>query len=348
MDLRPPRPTVDWVDDRLRIIDQTRLPAEVVELDLDTAADVVDAISRLAVRGAPALGGAGALGVVVGFDEVAPDSTGAAAHRLEELRTLIGDARPTAVNLRWAVDRVVDLAIETAPSGVAAMRDALLIEALSVVEEDQRACAAIGDVGAEVLADASRILTHCNAGRYATCGWGTALAPVYAKHEAGQQVMVLACETRPLLQGARITAFELAELGVPVTVLPDGAAATALHRGMVDAVIVGADRIAANGDVANKIGTFSHALAARAAGVPFYVAAPVSTVDLATASGADIVIEERDDAEVRRCGDRQLVPDDAHVWNPAFDVTPAELVTGIITDAGLVSPPFDSGLAQLR
>jgi methylthioribose-1-phosphate isomerase len=299
-------PTVAWTGDAIEILDQTRLPREERVLRLTTPEEVVDAIQRLAVRGAPAIGVTGALGVLL------TDGDAEAAER-------IAAARPTAVNLRWAVERVL----------AADDREA---EALKILSEDVDACQAIGDHGRAELAGAQRVLTVCNAGRLATAGRGTALAPIYAKAEAGEPIEVFVCETRPLRQGARLTAWELQDAGVPVTVLPDGAAAALLARGDVDAVIVGADRIAANGDVANKIGTYALAVAARHHGVPFYVAAPSSTLDAATPTGAEIEIEER--------GAEELDPaPGARAWNPAFDVTPAELITGLITDAGVVRRP---------
>jgi methylthioribose-1-phosphate isomerase len=309
------RPAVAWTGDAIEIIDQTLLPAEVRILHLTTADEVVDAIRRLAVRGAPALGVTGALGVLLA-------RTDADAER-------IAAARPTAVNLRWAVERVL----------AADDREA---EALAILDEDVAACRAIGDHGRAELQRAERILTVCNAGRLATAGIGTALAVVYAKAEAGERVEVFACETRPLLQGARLTAWELTDAGIPVTVLPDGAAPALLASGQVDAVITGCDRVAANGDTANKIGTYSLALAARHHDVPFYVAGPRSTLDPHTATGADIEIEQRDGGEVRAVAGLAV---STAVWNPAFDVTPAELITGLITDAGVLRAPYGPAIA---
>jgi methylthioribose-1-phosphate isomerase len=309
------RPTVAWTGDAIEIIDQTLLPAEVRILRLTTPDDVVDAIQRLAVRGAPALGVTGALGVLLARTD----------HDAER----IASARPTAVNLRAAVERVL-----AAPD-----REA---EALKILEEDVAACRAIGEHGRAELPDAQRILTVCNAGRLATAGLGTALAVVYAKAEAGDPVEVFACETRPLLQGARLTAWELADAGIPVTVLPDGAASALLASGRVDAVITGCDRVAANGDTANKIGTYSLALAARHHDVPFYVAGPRSTLDPHTPTGADIEIEQRDGGEVRAVAGLDVT---TAVWNPAFDVTPADLITGLITDAGVLRAPYGPAIA---
>ena len=305
-------PTVRWAGDAIEILDQTRLPDEVRVLRLRTADELVDAIQRLAIRGAPALGVTGALGVLLCTDDDEAER--------------IAAARPTAVNLRWGVERVL----------AAADRHA---EALRVLREDVAACLAIGEFGRAELRSAQRVLTVCNAGRLAAAGIGTALAPVYAKHDAGEPIEVFACETRPLLQGARLTAWELIEAGVPVTVLPDGAAPALLARGPIDAVLVGCDRVAANGDVANKIGTFSLAVAARYAGVPFYVAGPRSTLDPATPSGAEIEIEQRSPGELDAAVG-------AAVHNPAFDVTPAELITGLITDAGVLRAPYGPAIAH--
>jgi methylthioribose-1-phosphate isomerase len=311
------RPAVAWTGDAIEIIDQTKLPGQELVLRLETPDDVIDAIKRLAVRGAPAIGVTGALGVVLCRGDRA------AAER-------IAAARPTAVNLRWAVARVL-----AAPDPEA--------EAKRILEADVEACRAIGEHGREELAGAERILTVCNTGRLAAAGWGTALGVVYAKAEAGEPVEVFAVETRPLLQGARLTAWELDDAGIPVTVLADGAAAALLARGGIDAVIAGCDRVAANGDVANKIGTYALAVAARHHGVPFYVAGPRSTLDLATATGADIEIEQRDGDEIRLVAG---LTDRTNVWNPAFDVTPAELIDGLITDAGVLRAPYGPAIEE--
>jgi methylthioribose-1-phosphate isomerase len=316
-----PRSAVAWTGDAIEIIDQTLLPGEERIVRLTTPADVIDAIRRLAVRGAPAIGVCGALGVVLAD----PGS-------LEADAAAIAAARPTAVNLAWAVERVL-----AAVRGAADPRRAAEAEALAILAEDREACRRMGEHGRAELAGASRLLTYCNTGRLATAGRGTALAIVYAKADAGEPVEVFACETRPLLQGSRLTAWELEDAGVPVTVLADGAAAALLAQGRVDAVIVGCDRVAANGDVANKIGTYALALAARAHGVPFYVVGPRSTLDPGTPTGAGIAIEERHGEEVRATG---------AVWNPAFDVTPAQLVSALITDAGVLRPPYAPAIAR--
>ena len=361
MDAAAITPTLRWTGDSIEIIDQTRLPAELVLLDVRDVASAVDAIERLAIRGAPALGAFGALALVVGLDEAQPDSLDAARELLERLRHEIGDARPTAVNLRWAVDRTIDAAL-AAPELIGAstnvdsdsgharsvdeLRRRLLEEALAIGAEDARACAEIGRLGREVLAEATVIATHCNAGRLATAGIGTALAAFYAKAAAGEPVRVLAAESRPLLQGARLTAWELADAGIDVSVVPDGAMASLIAGGEVDAVIVGADRIAANGDTANKVGTLAHALAAADAGIGFYVAAPTTTIDAVVPSGDRIVIEQRSPDEVHHAGGQRLTPEDAKAVNPAFDVTPARLITAIITDAGVLRPPYGESIAQ--
>ena len=329
---------VAWAGDAIEIIDQTRLPGTCIVLRLTTVEAAIDAIRTLAVRGAPAIGGCGALAVVLGLDEARPATREDALAALDQVAARVGSARPTAVNLSWAVGRVRDAAAREATP--AAMRARALLEAQRIVDEDREACRLIGEHGRAELAGASRILTHCNAGRLATLGWGTALGVVYAKAAAGEPVHVFACEARPLLQGARLTTWELMRSGIEVTLIADSAAAPLLHAGRVDAVIVGADRIAANGDTANKIGTFGLALAARHAGVPFYVAAPTSTFDLATPSGVGIEIEERPGDEVRSWQGRFAAPADVPVWNPAFDVTPHDLVTAWITDVGVPQPPF--------
>jgi methylthioribose-1-phosphate isomerase len=330
------RAAVAWTGDAVEIIDQTLLPGEERVLRLTTPGEVVDAIARLAVRGAPAIGICGAFGVVLAADQLGAEAT---ADRLTGTAAAIRSARPTAVNLAWAVDRV----LAAARSAPASLRSAAEAEALAILDEDREACRLIGAHGRAELSHASRLLTLCNTGRLATGGWGTALGVVYAKAAAGEPVEVYACETRPLLQGARLTAWELQRAGIPVTVLTEGAAAALLARGGVDAVIVGADRVVANGDAANKIGTYGLAVAAHHHGVPFYVAVPRSTLDAATAQGADIDIEQRAGSEVRLAAG---LPDDVAVWNPAFDVTPAALITAIISDAGVLRPPFEATIAD--
>jgi methylthioribose-1-phosphate isomerase len=319
--------TVDWVggtDGFLRLLDQTRLPAEVVYRDCRTVEDVWEAIKTLRVRGAPAIGVAAAYGVVIGA------SAGIAAKAVEYLRT----SRPTAVNLFWALDRmrrVIDSRLDDLPA-------ALLKEAVQIDEEDQAMCRAIGACGAPLVPDGGGVLTHCNAGSLATAGLGTALAVLYEAHAQGKRFRVYADETRPLLQGARLTAWELGEAGLNVTVLCDSMAASLMHSGAVQMVVVGADRIAANGDTANKIGTYGVALLAQAHKIPLYVAAPSSTFDLACPSGELIPIEQRDPREVTHGFGSATAPAGVCVYNPAFDVTPARLIAGIITERGVIRP----------
>ncbi len=317
----------------MQLIDQTRLPGETVNLRITRVDELVDAIASLAVRGAPALGVAGAMGVVVAMDE--GEREGWSQERLARAVDAIRHARPTAVNLAWGVDAVRPL--------MARGRDAVLAAAQRIKDEDTAANRVLSSLGADWLLERTdrpdlRILTHCNAGSLATSGWGTALGVVRELHARGRVEFVYADETRPLLQGARLTAYELAEEGIPHAVEADGAAASTILRGLVDAVVVGADRIAANGDTANKIGTLGLALAAKEAGIPFLVAAPWSTVDLATADGDAIEIEERSGEEVTSFAGVKVAPDGTPGFNPAFDVTPARFVSGITTERGVVEP----------
>ncbi len=317
------RSSVEWCDDRLVVIDQTLLPERLETRDLRTVDEVADAIRRLVVRGAPVIGVCGAFAVVLGLDE---------GRRLEEIVDRLSDVRPTAVNLRWAVRRVADAASNVSTHE---MRERALDEAIRIRDEDREACRRIADLGRNELASISRVMTHCNTGRLATSGIGTALGIVYAKAEAGEPIEVVATETRPLLQGARLTAWELADAGIPVTLIADAAAGAALAGGRVEAVIVGCDRVARNGDVANKIGTYNLAVLARASGVPFYVAGPLTSFDPTCPDGTSIVIEQRPSSEVA------VARDDVAIWNPAFDVTPADLVTAFITDAGVLRPRYE-------
>ncbi len=329
---------VRWHGDAVRIIDQTLLPTEYREIDLVEVGDVVEAIRSLRVRGAPAIGIAGSMGVVASLKPHVGSSPAEFRSRLAEAAARIRAARPTAANLAWAVDRVAAVAARMEDARVADLWQALEQEAKAIHEEDREMCRRIGEHGLTLLRDGSTMLTHCNTGALATGGIGTALAPVYLAAERGMKVRVLATETRPLLQGSRLTAWELSRAGVDVTVLTDNAAAAAMSRLGVDLVMVGADRIVANGDVANKIGTYGLAIAARHHGIPFYVAAPSSTFDFTRASGAAIPIEERDVDEVRRGFGRQIAPDGVGVFSAAFDVTPAALVSGFVTERGILRP----------
>lgn len=321
------RRTIDWTGDAVTIIDQTALPAEYRVLELRTVGELVDAIQRLAVRGAPALGAAGALGVVLATR--AKGDVEAEAER-------VAQARPTAVNLSWGVSR----ALAKLPEGP----EAVLAEALEILDEDERINHEASRLAAAVVLENCerrplRLLSHCNAGHLATVAWGSALGVVWHLNARGLVESVLVDETRPLLQGARLTAWELAEAGVPYRIQPDGAAAAAMSRGLVDCVLVGADRIAANGDVANKIGTYGLAIAAKHHGIPFVVVAPSSTVDTAMPDGAGIVIEERDPGEILNFGGTKVAPEGAQVFNPAFDVTPHSLITAVVTEQGVLGGP---------
>jgi len=333
--------TVRWsaAGDAVDIIDQRALPGELLRLELRTVEEVCDAIATLAVRGAPAIGCTGAMGLVVALAPFAKSDRESFLAEAERVGARIACVRPTAVNLPWAVRRLLDRARAT-PGDGSALHTALREEATRVLDEDRAMCRRIGELGVALLTNGARVLTHCNAGALATAGIGTALAPVYVAAERGLGVSVFADETRPLLQGSRLTAWELSQAGIAVTVLADSMAASLMREGRVDLVIVGADRIAANGDVANKIGTYPLAVAARHHAIPFYVAAPWSTVDPATASGDDIVIEHRAGEELGRGFRSPVAPDGVAAYNPAFDVTPAELVTAIITDRGLFRAPF--------
>jgi methylthioribose-1-phosphate isomerase len=331
---------VRWEDGRLVLLDQTRLPTEEVERGYTSWRDVADAIRTLVVRGAPAIGVAAAFGVVLAARQSAAGESSARLADLEDAIKGLAATRPTAVNLFWALDRM-RRAIEAGRelSG-AALSARLLAEAQAIRSEDLAANRAMGAHGAALVPAGARLLTHCNAGALATAGYGTAIGVIRAAHERGRLALVWVDETRPVMQGSRLTAWELAKEGIPHRLISDVAAGYVMKRGEVDLVVTGADRIAANGDTANKIGTYSVAVLARHHGIPFYVAAPCSTIDPSIPSGASIVIEERDGAEVRGVAGRQTAPATSPVFNPAFDVTPAELITAIITERGVVRPPY--------
>jgi methylthioribose-1-phosphate isomerase len=333
--------SVRWSADgrAVDIIDQRLLPGTFVRRELRTVDEVCEAIGTLAVRGAPAIGIAGAMGLVVSLAPYAEQERDSFVAHAESLGDRIARVRPTAVNLSWAVGRMRRVARETMGDARVVL-DALRREATMILDEDRAMCRRIGEHGLALLGDGARVLTHCNAGALATGGIGTALAPIYLAAESGRRVTVFADETRPLLQGSRLTAWELAQAGIDVTVLADNMAASLMRAGEIDVVIVGADRIAANGDVANKIGTYPLALAARHHGVPFYVAAPWTTVDPATPSGDAIEIEHRAAEELWRGFVTPVSPRDVAVYNPAFDVTPAALVSAFVTDRGVLRPPF--------
>lgn len=342
-------PVVEWVDGVqgcLRILDQTLLPCATATLECRSVEQLVEAIRALRVRGAPAIGVAAAYGVVLGLrDSAAVDRT-QFQRRFDAVIQQLAGSRPTAVNLFWALERQRRVAERLATATPLEVINALLSEARAIEAEDRAMCAAIGRHGQELLRDGDSVLTHCNAGALATAGDGTALSVIYSAVDAGKRIHVFADETRPLLQGSRLTAWELSRRGIPVTVICDSMAATLMRQNKIQAVVVGADRIAANGDTANKIGTYSVACLALAHGVPFYVAAPSSTFDRALSSGEQIPIEERAATEITCSFGRQTTPDGVAVYNPAFDVTPAKFISGIITERGLIQPVDASSIAN--
>ncbi|MCC7316734.1 MAG: S-methyl-5-thioribose-1-phosphate isomerase [Planctomycetes bacterium] len=346
----PLRPV--WWDDSiaprgaLGMIDQTKLPSELVTIACRTSAEVWDAIKQLKVRGAPAIGVAAAYGVIVGLDEAEPGDAnwrGALAKACEYLAT----SRPTAVNLFWALDRMRRKADALGGVKWPEARAALLAEAHAIRDEDAAMCRAIGAHGQHLIPEGGGVLTHCNAGALATSEYGTALAVMYAAHEKGRRFKAYADETRPLLQGSRLTVWELMRGGIDATVICDNMAAVVMREKKVNVVVTGADRIAANGDTANKIGTYGVAVLAKAHGIPFYVAAPSSTFDLTISDGSAIPIEYRDPAEVRAIGGHAIAPIDVPCYTPAFDVTPAALIAGIITEKGVISPVNSESIARL-
>ncbi len=354
MDIAPAR-TIEWVGNSngaARIIDQTLLPNEYKHLDIADVETMWEAIKVLRVRGAPAIGIAAAFGLYLAVRNSAAPDFAAFEAEVSEAARYLGTARPTAVNLFWALKRIQKLVAANSALPVAGIKALMLSEATVMIDEDNAVCRAIGSFGAPLLAQPPErticnVLTHCNAGGLATAQWGTALAPVYVAAEQGRAMHVFADETRPLLQGARLTAWELQQAGIPVTVITDNMAATVMAQGKVDAVIVGADRVAANGDVANKIGTFGVAVLAREFHIPFYVAAPLSSIDMSLASGELIPIEERKAEEVTQGFGKRTAPEGVQVYNPAFDVTPHRYITALITEQGVVHPPFDAALKQL-
>jgi methylthioribose-1-phosphate isomerase len=338
---------VAWADGTLRILDQTRLPHEEVWVEATSVEDVTVAIRRLAVRGAPLLGIAAAYGMALAAEGSGALRTEEVMRDLDRAATMLVASRPTAANIRWAVERVLRAGRMAVAEGVDAVRSAVLETADRVAAEDQASCLAIGRFGAGLLPSSGNVLTHCNTGALATGGSGTALGMIVAAWRSGKRLHVWVDETRPLLQGSRLTAWELPRAGVPMTLVADVAAGSLMARGLVDAVAVGADRIAANGDVANKVGTYGLAVLAKHHDIPFYVAAPFSTIDLSVRSGRDILIEERDPSEVLLLGGIAIAPAGTAVANPAFDVTPAELVTAIVTDRGVAQQPLSGSLVRL-
>jgi methylthioribose-1-phosphate isomerase len=342
-----PIPTIEWlggVEGCARLIDQTLLPTEFKQIECRSIEQLWEAIRVLRVRGAPAIGIAASFGTILGIQRSKAATFEDFRRELQKATDYLATARPTAVNLFWALERMKRAADENRGLPIPALKERLLKEALAILQEDRAVCRAIGRHGAPLVPDGGGVLTHCNAGGLATADYGTALGVLFAAHEQGKRFRVFADETRPLLQGARLTTWELLHAGIDVTLICDSMAAVVMRQGKVGLAIVGADRIAANGDTANKIGTYGVALLAREHGVPFYVAAPVSTFDLSLPSGDAIPIEERRPEEVT-CGfGRPTAPDGAKVYNPAFDVTPARLITGIVTERGVISPVTEANI----
>jgi methylthioribose-1-phosphate isomerase len=339
--------SVIWAGDRLDLLDQRLLPEEVTYLPLVSAQDVWEAIRHLKVRGAPAIGIAAAYGVVLGSRD--NDSKDKWLQSVNEAAEYLATSRPTAVNLFWALDRMKQRAADLSAGQLKLpeLKEALLREAIAIQSEDEETCRLIGEHALTLFKEGMGVLTHCNAGGLATAKYGTALAPFYLAEEQGIKLRVFADETRPVLQGARLTAFELQQAGVDVTLICDNMAGLVMNKGWIDAVIVGTDRVAANGDVANKIGTYSVAVLAKAHNIPFYVACPLSTIDLNTPSGDLIPIEERNAEEITEGFGKRTAPQGIKVFNPAFDVTPNEYVTAIITEKGIIRPPFNVNLREL-
>jgi len=332
-------PTVEWKNGAVRLLDQSRLPGSVEFLDCHDYQTVAEAIRTLKVRGAPAIGVTAAMGVALGAQAVSAKEYLSFAQAVLTICDELAATRPTAVNLFWAIERMKRKLQSLEAHSISSIQQALIKESQAILEEDISLCKAMGRHGAELIKDGQTVLTHCNAGSLATAGYGTALGVIRAAWEQGKKINVIADETRPVLQGSRLTAWELMQDQIPVTLITDNMAGSLMRQGKIHLCIVGADRIAANGDVANKIGTYSVAVLAKAHNIPFYVAAPYSTIDLKTPSGDEIPIEQRNPLEVTTIhGSHQVAPKDVAVYNPAFDVTPAELITGIITERGVFKP----------
>lgn len=340
-------PTIEWADGRIRLIDQTLLPNEFKQIYCDNVESVWEAIKSLRVRGAPAIGIAAALGAVLGIWKSEATNYDDFVSELKRVADYLATSRPTAVNLFWALERIKQTAAKQKHLEISELKKNLLDEALQIVEEDKSMCRAIGQHGLELVHNGDTILTHCNAGGLATSDYGTALAVMFAAHEAGKNISVYADETRPLLQGARLTTWELMQAGIDVTLICDNMAAQVMKEGKIQSIVVGADRIAANGDTANKIGTYGVAVLAKEHEIPFYVAAPTSTLDLSLETGDGIPIEQRAAEEVTEGFGKRIAPQGVKVYSPAFDVTPARLITAIITEKGIARPPYEIRLKEL-
>jgi methylthioribose-1-phosphate isomerase len=340
--------TLEWTDGGVRFIDQTRLPTEEIYVTCRTSREVATAIRDMIVRGAPAIGVAAAMGIALGVGHSKAKNQSELRPEFNEICDTLASTRPTAVNLFWAIQRMRERFEQLAACSVEQIKSALIAEAQQMYLADIAACQAMGRNGAVLMPSSGGVLTHCNAGALATCGYGTALGVIRAAVESGKKIHVFADETRPFLQGSRLTAWELTKDGIPTTVISDNMAGAMMQKGKIDAVVVGADRIAANGDVANKIGTYTVAVLAKEHGIPFYVAAPWSTIDLATPDGEHIPIEQRSAREVTHLAGKQITPDGIQVENPAFDVTPNRYVTALITERGIATAPYRESLQALN
>jgi methylthioribose-1-phosphate isomerase len=339
--------TLEWTSSGVRFIDQTKLPNEEVYVTCKTHQQVADVIRNMVVRGAPAIGVAAAMGIALGIQNSTAENINDLRQEFDDICDMIAKTRPTAVNLFWAISRMRDKFELLSGKSIAQIKQSLIEEAQRMHAEDIAANQAMGRHGAALMPASGGVLTHCNAGALATCGYGTALGVIRAAIEQGKEIHVYADETRPFLQGSRLTAWELMKDGIPTTVISDNMAGAMMKQGKIGTIIVGADRIAANGDVANKIGTYTVAVLAKENGLPFYVAAPFSTIDLRTPSGNEIPIEQRNPREVTHFAGKAVTPEGVQVENPAFDVTPAKYVTAIVTERGIARPPFDESLRRL-
>jgi methylthioribose-1-phosphate isomerase len=343
-----PVTTIEWLDNKVKLIDQTKLPAELVYLHIDAVEALGEAIKKLRVRGAPAIGIAAAFGVLLGVQNFFGDDKEKFFSELDRVVACLRGTRPTAVNLSWALARMRRTAEAHRHQPITQIKNELFSEANKIFIEDQQTCRAIGRHGAGLIPNSATIITHCNTGALATADFGTALGIIFTAHAQGKKLHVVVDETRPLLQGARLNMWELMQEGIPCTLICDNTAAFVMQRQKIDCCIVGADRIARNGDTANKIGTYSLAVNAQKHGIPFYVAAPISTIDFNIATGEDIPLEERAAEEITEGFGRRTAPQNACVYNPAFDVTPNDLIAAIITEAGVIRPPFGRRLPELQ
>lgn len=338
---------IDWQDDKVIMIDQRKLPAEETYISHSNYEEVAESIRNMTVRGAPAIGVAAAMGLAIGAKEIEAQNHEEFLTELEKISKILFETRPTAVNLEWALKRMSTLAKSHKDTPLEQLKKILIKEAISIKEKDIHTNQKMGDFGQTLIKDGDTVLTHCNAGALATAGWGTALGVIYSAKKHGKNLKVYADETRPVLQGARLSAWELTQNEIPTTVICDNMAGSLMKKGLIDKVIVGADRIARNGDVANKIGTYPLAVLANYHKVPFYVAAPLSTIDINCPDGNHIPIEERHHHEIRHYNQKQTVPHDAEIYNPAFDVTPHELISAIITEEGILTSTYEKEIVKL-